>query len=56
MTGGVLLGNLRDPRSTHFRYHDAQYDGPYEMWVYLGNLCSKVELMFQALERVRLLL
>ncbi|MFZ2949882.1 MAG: hypothetical protein WA003_10400 [Desulfuromonadaceae bacterium] len=43
-----------DPRSTAFRYHDVEPQGQCELWVDFHHLKHKVDLMFQALERVRL--
>lgn len=45
-----------DPRSTAFRYHDVEPQGPCELWVDFHHLRYKVDLIFNALERVRLYL
>lgn len=43
-----------DPRSTAFRYHDVEPQGQPELWVDYHHLKHKVDLLFKALERVRL--
>lgn len=43
-----------DPRATAFRYHDVEPQGPCELWVDFYHLKHKVDLMFKALDRVRL--
>jgi len=43
-----------DPRSTAFRYYDVEPQGLAELWVDFHHLKYKVDLLFKALERVRL--
>src|SRR6185369_2751270 len=43
-----------DPRATAFRYHDSRPQGDPELWCDLDNLKRMVEVMFRALEHIRL--
>jgi len=43
-----------DPRSTSFRYHDSRQQGHPELWVDFYNLRNLVEVMFNALEQIRI--